>query len=162
MHRAARAATGMYACVLLLNALPVSDQSSVVHVSLCRCVGCALCEHLRAPDRTPQPSRCALPCGSAAPRGTGLSPCKRKQQLPAPPPLAPLSHVVESGGEKKRRILRQDHRLSTRRCDLRTVEQVRSDAKVRSAPPKLSWRNVCSFSGGLLVKRALACAVGSR
>jgi hypothetical protein len=31
------------------HALPVSGQSSVVHVSLCRCVSCALCENLRAP-----------------------------------------------------------------------------------------------------------------
>jgi hypothetical protein len=38
-----------------------SGQSSVVHVSLCRCVSCAFCENLRAPNRTPRPSRCALP-----------------------------------------------------------------------------------------------------
>jgi hypothetical protein len=38
-----------------------SPASSVVHVPLCRCVRCALCENLRAPNRTPHPSRCALP-----------------------------------------------------------------------------------------------------
>jgi hypothetical protein len=43
------------------HALPVSGQSSVVYVPLCRCVSCALCENLRAPNRTPHPSRCALP-----------------------------------------------------------------------------------------------------
>jgi hypothetical protein len=43
------------------HALPVSGQSSVVHVPLCRCVSCALCENLRAPNRTPHPSRCAMP-----------------------------------------------------------------------------------------------------
>jgi hypothetical protein len=43
------------------HALPVSGQSSAVHVPLCRCVSCALCENLRAPNRTPHPSRCALP-----------------------------------------------------------------------------------------------------
>ena len=32
------------------HALPVSGQSSVVHVPLCRCVSCALCENLRAPN----------------------------------------------------------------------------------------------------------------
>jgi hypothetical protein len=44
------------------HALPVSvsGQSSAVHVPLCRCVSCALCENLRAPNRTPHPSRCAL------------------------------------------------------------------------------------------------------
>jgi hypothetical protein len=29
--------------------------------TFCRCVSCALCENLRAPNRTPHPSRCALP-----------------------------------------------------------------------------------------------------
>jgi hypothetical protein len=33
------------------HALPVSGQSSAVHVSLCRCVSCALCENLHAPNR---------------------------------------------------------------------------------------------------------------
>jgi hypothetical protein len=43
------------------HALPVSGQSSAVHIPLCRCVGCPLCKNLRAPNRTPHPSRCALP-----------------------------------------------------------------------------------------------------
>jgi hypothetical protein len=51
-------------CTAAHHAMPVSGQSSVVHVSLWRC------ENLRAPNRTPHPSRCALPavhCGSLSP-----------------------------------------------------------------------------------------------
>jgi hypothetical protein len=51
------------------HALPLSGQPSVVHVSLCRCVSRALCENLRAPNRTPHPSRCALPAAKTKKKG---------------------------------------------------------------------------------------------
>jgi hypothetical protein len=47
------------------HALPVSGQSSVVHVSLCRCVSCALCEKISAlpvEPRTPHPGLVVALC----------------------------------------------------------------------------------------------------
>jgi hypothetical protein len=88
------------------HALPVSRQSSPVRVSLCRCVGCALCEDLpalRAPNRTPHPSRCALPAARcllisrgrcAAPRATNFLPiCSRISS-----PTSCASAMAVSGG----------------------------------------------------------------
>jgi hypothetical protein len=44
-----------HAVAILPAAPPVSGQSSAVRVTLCRCVGCALFENLRALNRTPRP-----------------------------------------------------------------------------------------------------------
>jgi hypothetical protein len=74
------------------HALPVSGQSSVVHVSLCRCVSCALCENLRAPNRTPHPSRCALPVFVVCPWST---PSRASRPQPSAPP-----HTQHPGGAR--------------------------------------------------------------
>jgi hypothetical protein len=66
----------LYACaVQIVTRVPLSLYLGprlvnvvLFHAPLCRCVSCALCENLRAPNRTPGPGRCSLRSAAAAAR----------------------------------------------------------------------------------------------
>jgi hypothetical protein len=74
------------------HTLPVSGQSSAVRVSLCRCESCALCENLRAPNRTPpHPSRSLRSaCGSLSPSLEGGCAAVASSILLYPMPVLPI------------------------------------------------------------------------